>query len=661
LTWLCYQGRCPAIIDGVLVSPDGSHVTPEFARLITPILNEQVKTALKTSKGVAEVGTTITTSKVANQDYLSTLNVWQKKIILGVGQLSTKNLVPSFSQSAGKDVFANPDCNQRFSITGIAFDGLNPCKTLGGSKNAIFLGNSHARMLQSTVAGGLKKNGYNTYSISTGSCTLANVTPMINGEPTPRCDKFRADAAALIQKIKPSLIVVSESIANASRSYLPPGVSSKSGVSSDQNRFWDEYLKSMKQLAKSTKKLIVIGQAPYLRKDPTDCVDSSGQMSSECSGDPTNIQSTVNAQKNIIGVVGGDFIDLRNWLCTSSVCPAIIDNTLAYSDLSHISYPIQSKLLSIFEVYVSTMGIKTSGKTSYTPSSVNDYPQILKSWKSVVTASAEIYSTKNLNPSFNETAGKDVFDNPNCKNRFILAGISVAKFGACYFAGGKKIAVLIGNSHARMIQYTVSNALLERGYTIYALSMGNCLISNVTPVVNGERITQCKEFRAATQALLAQKKPELIVLSQADGPYANSYLPPGSDSMQDLSKDTTKYWNEYRKALSNIKTPATTLIVIGETPTLGKDPSDCVDSSGNISRDCAASPSQMQSTVKNASEAVNAVGGNFVDARDWLCTEKSCPIIIDNTLAYTNLSHISYPFEKKITPLFKSFLTSISL
>jgi len=46
LTWLCYQGRCPAIIDGVLVSPDGSHVTPEFARLITPILNEQIVGAL---------------------------------------------------------------------------------------------------------------------------------------------------------------------------------------------------------------------------------------------------------------------------------------------------------------------------------------------------------------------------------------------------------------------------------------------------------------------------------------------------------------------------------------------------------------------------------------------------------------------------------------
>ena len=48
LDWLCYQGRCPAIIDGVLVSPDGSHITPEFAKLITPLLKKQIALALKT-------------------------------------------------------------------------------------------------------------------------------------------------------------------------------------------------------------------------------------------------------------------------------------------------------------------------------------------------------------------------------------------------------------------------------------------------------------------------------------------------------------------------------------------------------------------------------------------------------------------------------------
>ena len=40
LPWFCYQGRCPAIIEDTLISPDGSHVTREFATLLIPKIKE---------------------------------------------------------------------------------------------------------------------------------------------------------------------------------------------------------------------------------------------------------------------------------------------------------------------------------------------------------------------------------------------------------------------------------------------------------------------------------------------------------------------------------------------------------------------------------------------------------------------------------------------
>ncbi|CAN2211195.1 SGNH domain containing protein [Candidatus Nanopelagicaceae bacterium] len=48
MSWLCYQGRCPAIIDGTLVSPDGSHLTPEFAHKIEP----QIANVLEKISGI---------------------------------------------------------------------------------------------------------------------------------------------------------------------------------------------------------------------------------------------------------------------------------------------------------------------------------------------------------------------------------------------------------------------------------------------------------------------------------------------------------------------------------------------------------------------------------------------------------------------------------
>ena len=45
--WLCFQGRCPAIIGQVLVSPDGSHLTPEFGVMVTRLLKSQMSAAIK--------------------------------------------------------------------------------------------------------------------------------------------------------------------------------------------------------------------------------------------------------------------------------------------------------------------------------------------------------------------------------------------------------------------------------------------------------------------------------------------------------------------------------------------------------------------------------------------------------------------------------------
>jgi hypothetical protein len=47
LTWVCYSNRCPAIISDTLVSPDGSHVTPEFALLLKPQLKQSLMNVLK--------------------------------------------------------------------------------------------------------------------------------------------------------------------------------------------------------------------------------------------------------------------------------------------------------------------------------------------------------------------------------------------------------------------------------------------------------------------------------------------------------------------------------------------------------------------------------------------------------------------------------------
>ena len=296
-------------------------------------------------------------SNNSGSSYAADLTLWKQKILSSVGNLSTRNLSPTFELTANKDVFKNPDCGIPLKITGINVKQLNTCVITGGSKYAVFIGNSHARMLQYTVSRSLKLHGYSTYSVSVGSCLVANVTPVVNSKPSQYCDDYRKAVEAILIKLKPQVLVISEASVETSKNFLPPGVIAINEKSSNKVLFWSEYKKALINLKQYTKNLIVIGESPMLTENIADCVDAIGNFSPECSGNPTNITDGVEAARNAVGFANGNFIDIREWLCTPTTCPPIIGNTLVYTDQSHLSYPIQAKLLPLFDAYISSLGL----------------------------------------------------------------------------------------------------------------------------------------------------------------------------------------------------------------------------------------------------------------------------------------------------------------
>ena len=361
LPWVCHLDNCPVIIEDKLVSPDGSHISPDIATMLQPLIQKSLNSAVKSfdAKGVAQIDGGAIQSQTAIQSvssYPSLLSNWKQEVKSGVGNLSIRSLKPSFEESAGKSIFANPDCGVRFSLTATVLTNMNPCLVSGGSKNAVFIGNSHARMLQSMVSKSLKDRGYSTYSLSVGSCGISNITPVVNSLPTKDCDVFRAAVQSLLRKVKPDIIIVSQSDASANN-FLPNGISSIDGLSRDSNLYWSEFEKAMALLKQFTNNLIVIGEAPHLPKNPTDCVGGDGKLAIECVGDPKFLNKVVLQERKAVASVKGNYLDIREWLCTSETCPAIIQNTLVYTDISHLTYEIQGLLIPLFTSYISSLGL----------------------------------------------------------------------------------------------------------------------------------------------------------------------------------------------------------------------------------------------------------------------------------------------------------------
>jgi hypothetical protein len=336
-------------------------VTREFAEILWPQIEQSINFAIKSfgTEKITQIDQNPIQSQSATQSYSSytaLLSTWKQQVVSGVGNLSTRSLSPSFEVSAGQDIFANPDC-VAFALPGTVLSNLNPCLVTGGSKSAVFIGNSHARMLQSTVSKSLKSRGYKTYSLSIGSCGIANVTPVTNSIPTKDCDVFRAAVKSLVSKVRPEVLVIAQSDGPQSKNFLPPGISTLKGLSRDSTLYWSEFEKALVQLKQSTKNVIVIGETPNLPKDVIDCVDSNGKLAAECVGDPLELNQTVLGERNAVASITENYLDIREWLCTNKTCPAIIRNTLVYTDRSHLTYAIQAQLIPLFTAYVGSLGL----------------------------------------------------------------------------------------------------------------------------------------------------------------------------------------------------------------------------------------------------------------------------------------------------------------
>jgi len=594
---------------------------------------------------------------------------WSEKIKLGVQlKQAPATIVGNISSLTVDRTFTSPACKKLESADFQKTSEVTFCTSeITGAPLALFLGNSHGAMLFDAVGKSLNEIGYSVKGIFTSSCTISpKVIPLLNTTVVSKCKEFGEDLARYTKNKKPDLIVVSEAI---NVSFLNASGGSVMGPSA-ASFLIPNIEQSIRDFQATTPKIVLIDAFPNFPQI-SKCMSSSGILTScVTSTEDTDIYRQINS--TVASATGIPVISTLPWICNENNCPAIVDGTLVSPDGSHLT-PQFAKVLQPKIKNSIDLALK-SFETGNTPSPVSsstlgdisnkntaNYADILASWQQEIKSGVGKLSTQNLNPSFAESAGKDVWANPDCGAKITITGTDLSNANSCLILGGSKNAVFIGNSHARMLQSTVSRSLKLRGYSTYSLARGACGIANVTPVVNRSPTKYCDDFRTAIQNLIDKVKPEIIVVSESDSTQSNNFLPPGINSMDGFSADTKLFWQEYQKALVTLKQKAKHLIVIGEKPHLPKNTTDCVDGSGKLSADCVGNPEEISQVVERSKNATSSVGGNFIDARDWFCTSKTCPAIISNILVYTDMSHLSYPIEAKLVPLFTSYISSLGL
>ena len=217
------------------------------------------------------------------------------------------------------------------------FAALTSTKALGcvygdklSNKVAVLIGDSHADQWLTPLRTEAAKQGWRLVEIAKAACTLADYqlfNPDLKREYR-ECDTWRTKRDALIKKLKPQLIIASQSD-NVVGTSMSDGAWATGSV---------DKLKSLAALNKS--RVVYIEDSNNDPQDALSCMERNPGNAQKCTYQrPTTHLYPGRAPAVQAAVLGAGFgyLATTDWFCNSSVCPPVVKNIVVHRDQGHVT------------------------------------------------------------------------------------------------------------------------------------------------------------------------------------------------------------------------------------------------------------------------------------------------------------------------------------
>jgi hypothetical protein len=220
--------------------------------------------------------------------------------------------------------------------------------------------------------------------------------------------------------------------------------------------------------------------------------------------------------------------------------------------------------------------------------------------------------------------------------------------------GSTTTVALVGDSHAAMWNPAFQQVAVQRHWRLEMLAKGACPLLDL-PIANElssglvESVEHCAQWRDQIIARLRAEHPRLIVLGLWRGYGAGN----GNGWMFGFNSYDPAWIANLTRVVQQLRDTGAQVLVLGPTP----DPHTYVPIclSGHLDDATACSP--LRSIAVNPSgiaaeaAATQAGGGQYADVTDLLCTADRCPVIVGNTLAYIDESHLTLEYSRLLAPV----------
>lgn len=237
------------------------------------------------------------------------------------------------------------------------------------------------------------------------------------------------------------------------------------------------------------------------------------------------------------------------------------------------------------------------------------------------------------------------------------ADVDRVNVSQCVFGppNASKMAAVIGDSYAVAWMPAIRAALEPLGYSVQALTRGQCPAALVSVTRDdGAEYPECESHRSWAIDFAKQVQPDVTILASAHSTL--SRLASGSTGDAALSEVS----GGLTFTIAQLKPNTGEIVVLGSPPD-GKSLQDCVTNVGSPS-DCTSRVSSDWAAYKDAeSSAATATQSHYIDTRLWFCTEfNACPGFVGSTPVRVDTGHITPAYSTRLAPLLSEAISPVT-
>jgi len=222
--------------------------------------------------------------------------------------------------------------------------------------------------------------------------------------------------------------------------------------------------------------------------------------------------------------------------------------------------------------------------------------------------------------------------------------------------------VLFGDSHAGQWKDALGKAAKQEGVRLIVRWMGACPAIGVTVTAgDGTWLSECAPHWENTIAIIADVKPEAILVSQAER-YDGRIVDTDGNAL-DLADQLELWTTSYDRTLTQLAALAPRTGIILDNPAFEYNPNECLTRNGGTAESCASSRADgLESTSVSRALSASVIAGHDIDAVfstvDTLCSDV-CKVLDGEIPVYFDSNHLSRQWTMTQIPELRKLLASL--